>query len=45
MKANDMLQRWFEDDDAMERALSGEYAFPTYCKRFELLLVMQLILC
>lgn len=25
MKANDMLQRWFEDDDAMERALSGEY--------------------
>lgn len=28
-KANDMLQRWFEDDDAMERALSGEwYLFP-----------------
>ncbi|ONK67235.1 uncharacterized protein A4U43_C06F18040 [Asparagus officinalis] len=28
-KANDMLQRWFEDDDSMERALSGEwYLFP-----------------
>lgn len=28
-KANDLLQRWFEDDDALERAMSGEwYLFP-----------------
>uniref|UniRef100_A0A803KXX5 Zeaxanthin epoxidase, chloroplastic n=1 Tax=Chenopodium quinoa TaxID=63459 RepID=A0A803KXX5_CHEQI len=24
-KANDQLQRWFEDDDALERALNGEW--------------------
>lgn len=40
-KANDQLQRWFEDDDALERALSGEWflipqgddaeALPTIC--------------
>ncbi|KAG6775861.1 hypothetical protein POTOM_019360 [Populus tomentosa] len=24
-KASDQLQRWFEDDDALERALNGEY--------------------
>ncbi|GAB2255380.1 hypothetical protein Droror1_Dr00009158 [Drosera rotundifolia] len=24
-KANDQLQRWFEDDDALERALDGEW--------------------
>jgi len=29
-KANSQLQRWFEDDDAMERALNAEwYLFPT----------------
>ena len=33
MKANDMLQRWFEDDDAMERALSGEYVLLNDFKR------------
>lgn len=28
-RADDMLQRWFEDDDALERALNGEwYLFP-----------------
>ncbi|KAK8952043.1 hypothetical protein KSP39_PZI003101 [Platanthera zijinensis] len=28
-KASDQLQRWFEDDDALERALGGEwYLFP-----------------
>ncbi|XP_057970191.1 zeaxanthin epoxidase, chloroplastic [Malania oleifera] len=28
-KANDHLQRWFEDDDALERALNGEwFLFP-----------------
>lgn len=25
MKASSQLQRWFEDDDAMERALIAEY--------------------
>lgn len=25
MKANDQLRRWFEDDDALERAINGEY--------------------
>jgi len=24
-KADDQLQRWFKDNDALERALSGEY--------------------
>ncbi|XP_008797271.2 zeaxanthin epoxidase, chloroplastic [Phoenix dactylifera] len=29
-RASDQLQRWFKDDDALERALSGEwYLFPT----------------
>lgn len=28
MKANSQLQRWFEDDDAMERALNAEYDVP-----------------
>ncbi|WOK96195.1 zeaxanthin epoxidase, chloroplastic [Canna indica] len=29
-KANDQLKRWFEDDDAMERAMGGEwFLFPT----------------
>eukprot|EP00262_Sarcandra_glabra_P000350 TRINITY_DN1040_c0_g2_i1.p1 TRINITY_DN1040_c0_g2~~TRINITY_DN1040_c0_g2_i1.p1 ORF type:complete len:664 (-),score=106.43 TRINITY_DN1040_c0_g2_i1:508-2499(-) len=29
-KANDQLRRWFEDDDALERAINGEwYLFPT----------------
>ncbi|KAK3412137.1 hypothetical protein EUGRSUZ_I00922 [Eucalyptus grandis] len=26
-KANDQLRRWFEDDDALERAMNGEYVF------------------
>lgn len=25
MKANDQLRRWFEDDDALESAINGEY--------------------
>jgi len=25
MKANDQLRRWFEDDEALERAINGEY--------------------
>jgi len=25
MKANDQLQTWFEDNDALERAINGEY--------------------
>lgn len=25
MKANDQLQKWFVDDDALERAINGEY--------------------
>ncbi|CAN6270003.1 unnamed protein product [Urochloa humidicola] len=29
-KANDQLSRWFEDDDALEKAMGGEwYLFPT----------------
>ncbi|KAG8082218.1 hypothetical protein GUJ93_ZPchr0014g47580 [Zizania palustris] len=29
-KANDQLRRWFEDDDALEQAMGGEwYLFPT----------------
>lgn len=27
MKANDKLRRWFEDDEALERAINGEYVF------------------
>ena len=26
LKANDQLYRWFEDDDALEEAMGGEYA-------------------
>jgi zeaxanthin epoxidase len=26
LKANDQLYRWFEDDDALEQAMGGEYA-------------------
>uniref|UniRef100_A0A5B7BLU0 Zeaxanthin epoxidase, chloroplastic n=1 Tax=Davidia involucrata TaxID=16924 RepID=A0A5B7BLU0_DAVIN len=29
-KANDQLQRWFEDDDALERALDGEWFLIPY---------------
>lgn len=25
VKANDQLRRWFSDDEALERAISGEY--------------------
>lgn len=25
LKENDQLHRWFEDDDALEQAISGEY--------------------
>lgn len=25
LKANDQLRRWFEDDDALEQAMGGEY--------------------
>ncbi|KAJ6792008.1 zeaxanthin epoxidase, chloroplastic [Iris pallida] len=32
-KASDLLQRWFEDDDALERALNGEwYLIPSNSK-------------
>ena len=27
MKANDQLHRWFEDNDALERAINGEYVY------------------
>jgi len=27
MKANDQLRQWFEDDEALERAINGEYVF------------------
>lgn len=31
MKANDQLPKWFQDDDALERAINGEYVFgPLY---------------
>ncbi|XP_039144751.1 zeaxanthin epoxidase, chloroplastic isoform X2 [Dioscorea cayenensis subsp. rotundata] len=37
-KASDDLQRWFEDDDALERALGGEwYLFPAGNENNELL--------
>ncbi|KAH7655592.1 Zeaxanthin epoxidase protein [Dioscorea alata] len=37
-KASDDLQRWFEDDDALERALGGEwYLFPAGDENNELL--------
>jgi len=31
MKANDQLRRWFEDDEALERAINGEYVFDQIC--------------
>ncbi|KAJ0984524.1 hypothetical protein J5N97_002880 [Dioscorea zingiberensis] len=37
-KASDNLQRWFEDDDALERAINGEwYLFPVGNENNELL--------
>lgn len=46
MKANDQLRSWFEDDEALERAINGEYVselkyessftyfFPQLCSSF-----------
>jgi len=31
MKANDQLRQWFEDDEALERAINGEYVFDQIC--------------
>lgn len=43
-KASDLLQRWFEDDDALERALSGEwYLIPSNSKENGVLRPIRLV--
>jgi hypothetical protein len=36
-KANDQLRRWFEDDDALEQAMGGEYGL-TCLQNFDFIL-------
>jgi len=31
MQANGQLRQWFEDDDALERAINGEYVSGQIC--------------
>lgn len=37
LKANDQLRRWFEDDDALEQAMGGEYGL-TCLQNFDFIL-------
>jgi hypothetical protein len=49
VKASDQLGRWFEDDDALEQALNGEYGlfnlFNNYFETFAQVVNLHPQLC